>query len=140
MASHGPDISLAYLLEFVAKTESGRNPLPRSLEEFVGDLPEERLLCPVWAVRAYLGIMASIALRPRSLLISPRHPTLALSKNAMSFFLRQVILDAGAVEEGALPPCAHSVRAVATSAAFLRNLEIEPCFRLFIFPRHFVFS
>ena len=48
VASRGPDISLAYLLEFVAKTESERNPLPhsflvRSLEEFVGNLPEERL-------------------------------------------------------------------------------------------------
>ena len=44
VASHGPDISLAYLPEFVAKTESEWNPLPRSFlvrssEEFVGDLP-----------------------------------------------------------------------------------------------------
>ena len=50
-----PDLSLAYLPEFVAKTESERNPLPRSflvksLEEFVGDLPEECLLCLVCAV------------------------------------------------------------------------------------------
>ena len=36
-----------------------------------------------------------------------------------------MILDAGAVEEGDLPPRAHSVRAVATSAAFLRNWSVS---------------
>ena len=68
----------------------------------------------------------------------------------MSFFLQQVIVDAGAMEEGALPPMAHSVRTVATSADFLRNwlvskvlggyLETEPCVHVFLFPRYFVFS
>ena len=48
VASRAPDISLAYLSQFVAETESERNPLPhfflvKSLEEFVGDIPEERL-------------------------------------------------------------------------------------------------
>ena len=59
VAFHGPDLSLAYLLEFVAKTESVRNLLPhsflvKSLEEFVGDMPEERSVCPVRAMRVYL--------------------------------------------------------------------------------------
>ena len=57
----GPDLSLSYLPEFVAKTESEQNPLPRSflvksLLEFVGELPEECLLCPVRAVRSYLDL------------------------------------------------------------------------------------
>ena len=130
VASHGPDISLAYLPEFVAKTKSERNPLLRSflvksLEDFVGDLPEERLLCPIQAVRTYLSLTSSISPRPRSLLVSPRRPSRSLSKNTLSFFIRQVILDAGAVEKGALPPCAHSIRAVTTSAAFLRNWSIS---------------
>ena len=52
VAFQGNDISLSYVAEFVAKTESEQNPLPRfflvrSLEDFVGDLPEHRLLCPV---------------------------------------------------------------------------------------------
>ena len=52
VAFSGKYLSLSYLPEFVAKTESERNPLPRSflvrsLEDFVGDLPEDRLLCPV---------------------------------------------------------------------------------------------
>ena len=123
VASHGPHNLLAYLPEFVAKTGFERNPLSCSflvcsLEDFVGGLPEERLLC---SVGAYLAIMASIALHPHSLFVSPRLPPRALWKNALSFFLRQVILDADAVKEGALPTCARSIWAVATSAAFLRN-------------------
>ena len=52
MAFKGPDLSLSYLPEFVVKAESERNALPfsflvKSLMNFVGDLPEERLLCPV---------------------------------------------------------------------------------------------
>ena len=35
------------------------------------------------------------------------------------------ILNAGAMEEGALPPRAHSVWAVATSAAFFRNWSVS---------------
>ena len=108
----------------------------------MGDLPEECLLCPVRAVRAYLEHTSSIA---------PQRPTCPLVKNALSFFLRRVILDTGAVEEGAWPPRAHSVRAVATLAPFLRKWsvykvleaatwEIKPCFCLFLFPRHFCFS
>ena len=89
----GPDLSLSYLPEFVAKTESVKNPLScaflvKSLEEFVGDLPEERLLCPVRAVRTYLDITASLSPRPRFLFVSPRCPLWSLSKNALSFFLR----------------------------------------------------
>ena len=36
-----------------------------------------------------------------------------------------MILDAGAVDEGASLPLAHSVRAVAASAAFLRNWSVS---------------
>ena len=88
--------------------------------------------------------------RPHSLLISPHHPSCPLSRNALSFFLRQVILDTGAVVEGSLPPRAHSIRAVVTSAAFLRNWSVSkvleaatwqsnPVFTS-LFQRHFLFS
>ena len=55
----------SYLPEFRAKTESAVNPLPRSfcvcsLNTFVGDLPDELLLCPVRALRAYLSRTSSI--------------------------------------------------------------------------------
>ena len=43
----------------------------------------------------------------------------------MSFFIRQVILDAGAVDEGASLPRAHSVRDVAALAGFLCNWSVS---------------
>ena len=108
VAFQGKDLSLSYLPEFVAKTESERNPLPRffivkSLEDFVGDLPEDLLLCPARAVRIYLESTASIAPRSRALFVSPSCPMCALSKNALSFFLRKVIKDSGSVVDGSSP-------------------------------------
>ena len=61
----GGDLSLAYLPGFVAKTESESNPLPRhfllkSLKDFVGNLEEESLLCPVRALKFYLNATRDI--------------------------------------------------------------------------------
>ena len=144
VAFRGPDLSLAYLPEFVAKTESERNPLPcsffiKSLEEFVGDL-QECLLCPVCAVQIYLSLTSTLSPRPRSLLVSPRRPSHALSKNALSFFLRQVILDVGAMDEGALLPLVHSVRDAAASGAFLRNWSVSKVLEAAIWRSNPVFA
>ena len=93
----GDYISLSYLPELRAKSESASNPLPRSfrvrsLRDFVGNLPDELLLCPVHALWVYLHRTSSLSPRPRSLFVSPRTPNRPLSKNALSFFLRSVIL------------------------------------------------
>ena len=71
VAFEGHDLSLSYLPEFVAKTEFERNPIPRSflvrsLSQFVGDLPENHLLCPVQAVRIYLDLTSALSPQPRS--------------------------------------------------------------------------
>ena len=63
----------------------------RSLNSFVGDLPDELLLCPVRALRAYLARTSSLLPRPRTLFVSPRSTARSLSKNALSFFLRDII-------------------------------------------------
>ena len=97
----------------------------------MGDLPEECLLCPVRAARAYLEHTSSIA---------PQRPTCPLVKNALSFFLRRVILDTGAVEEGAWPPRAHSVRAVATLAAFLRKWSVSKVLEAVTWRSNLVFA
>ena len=55
----------------------------------MGDLPDELLLCPVRALRVNLARTASLPSRPRSLFISPR----PLSKNALSFFIWDVIAE-----------------------------------------------
>ena len=116
MAFQGDNLSLSYLPEFVAKTKPEWNPISCSflvqlLSQFVGDLPEEQLLCPVHAVCIYLALTSSISPRPRSLFVSPRRPSCSLSKNALSFFLRQVIIDADALWEGTSPQ-AHSILGV----------------------------
>ena len=62
----------------------------------VGDLPE-RVLCPVRAVRYLRWAARSVEFTPSRLFVSPSDPTQTLSKNAMSFFLRQFITESGAV-------------------------------------------
>ena len=132
----GSDAFLSYLPEFRAKTESAVNPLPRSfcvrsLNSFVGNLPDELLLCPVRALRAYLSRTSSVMPRPRTLFVSPRSTSRSLSKNALSFFLRDVISRAysssssSSAVSAPSSALAHSVRGVATSWAFARNASLS---------------
>ena len=79
----GEDVYLSYLPEIHAKTESSVNPLPQSfcvcsLNDFVGDLPEELLLCPVRALRVYLSHTA---------FISPPSFSLCFASFSLSFSL-----------------------------------------------------
>ena len=138
----GDDLFLSYL-----KTESVVRPLPRSfpvwsLRDFVGSLPDELLLCPARALCLYLSRTASLPSRPRSLFVSPRAPSRSLSKNALSFFLREAISEAYSSTGRSLPTrssssassstssrprssfCAHGVQGVAASWAFHRNAPI----------------
>ena len=129
----GQTIFLSYLPEFHAKTESESNALPRSfpitsLSDFVGNMEEELLLCPVRCLRRYIQVMSSLRPHPRTLLVSPRNPCRALSKKALSFFLREVITQASDSlgDPGpSIRPRAHSIRGMATSAAFLQNVSIK---------------
>ena len=94
----GGDLFLSFLPEFRAKSESEARPLPcsfhvRSLADFVGDLPDELLFCPVRALRVSLDRIVSLPSCPRTLFVSPCAPSRSLSKNALSFFLRSVIAD-----------------------------------------------
>ena len=127
----GDDIFLSYLPEFRAKSESASNPLPRSfcvrsLRDFVGNLPDELLLCPVRALRIYLHRTSSLSPSPRSLFVNPRTPTPPLSKDALSFFLRSVIFQSlpspasftSSSSSRSSSIWAHSIRGMATSAAF----------------------
>ena len=61
---------------------------------------------------------------PRRLFLSPRRPSQALSKNAVSFFLREVIQGAGAARPEVGSVRAHSVRGVSALAAFHKNWSI----------------
>ena len=76
-------------------------------------MEEELLLCPVRALSVYISRVEKLLPRPRQLFVSPRNPNRAISKNAISFFLREVISQAHGVGSGpSAPPHAHSVRGV----------------------------
>ena len=124
----GEDLVLYYDPFFRAKTESVTNPLPRSvivpsLSDFAGDLPE-RLHCPVRAVKYLRKAARSASFIPSRLFVSPRNPERSMSKNAMSFYLRQLIVDSGAVSS-ARPPRAHDIRGIATSLNYYSNLSLS---------------
>ena len=121
-------------------------------------LSQSRLLvlCPVpflsdpYVIFLAISLMNSFCVRsvlfviilPRSLFVSPRTPSRSLSKNALSFFIRDVIAEAYSASGSPLPsvPCssfhpsgsscsssflrAHGVCGVAASLAFLRNAPL----------------
>ena len=123
------DACLSYVPEFVAKTESISNPLPRSflvasLSDFVAGLDDELLLCHVRALRIYLDRTSSFSPLPHHHFLSPRRPSDASTKNAISFFLREVIHGAGAARPEVGSVRAHSVRGISTSAAFHKNWSV----------------
>ena len=122
--------SVVYVPEFLAKTESALRSLPRSfdipsLSDFAAGLPDELLLCPVRALSEYIVRTSSITNRPRRLVVSPRNPSRAMSKNGISFLLREVIVHSGASLNDAAAPRAHSIRGIATSSAFFRNWSLS---------------
>ena len=84
------------------------------------------------ALRINLDKSASFSPLPRRLFLSPRRPSRALSKNAISFFLREVIHEAEAGRPEVGPVRAHSVLESATwrsnsvfASFYLRDIQHE---------------
>ena len=98
VSHRGDDLVLHYDPFFLAKTESVSNPLPRSV-----------------IVQSLADFVGSV---------SPSDPKRTMSKNAMSFFLRQLITESGAVSS-LVPPRAHDIRGIATSLNYYSNLSIS---------------
>ena len=114
---------MSYVPEFVAKTETATRPLPRSFEvqsreHFAAGLPEDLLLCPVRSLSTYLARTSNIANRSCRLFVSPKCPSRAMSKNGISYMLRELIVQSGASSQSGQAPRAHSIRGIATSSAF----------------------
>ena len=80
--------------------------------------------CPVRAVRHLRRAARSAESTPSRLFVSPSDPTRSMSKNAMSFFLRQLITESGAVSSS-VPPRAHDIRGIATSLNYYSNLLLS---------------
>ena len=124
------DACLSYVLDFVAKSESLTRSIPcsflvRSLADFAAGLDDDLLLCPVRTLRIYLARVSSLSPFCRRLLVSPCRPSCPLSKNAVSFFLRDVISSAGASRPEVGRLRAHDIHSVSTSVAFHRNWSVS---------------
>ena len=123
--SSGDDLVVLYLPYFVSKTENSSNPIPSSFKipslfDFAYGLDEGLLLCSVRALRIYLKRTKGCSRRASSLFVSLKCPTRQNSKNAISFFLREVISGAGAIRSSEGQPLrAHGIRGISTSTLFL---------------------
>ena len=118
--------------EFVAKTESFSNPLPRSflvtsLSDFAAGLDDELMLFPVRALSIYLNRTSSCSPLPLHLFLFPRSPSHSLSKNAIFFFLREVIHGASAARPEVGSVIAHSVGAPLPRRPFTRIGLLPVC-------------
>ena len=126
----GGDACLFYIPQFVAKSESLTRSIPRSflvksLADFAAGLDIDLPLCPVRALCLYLLRARSLSPHRHRLFVSPRRHSRAMSKNAVSFFLREVISAAGAARPQVGSLRAHEVRSVSTSLAFHRNWSVS---------------
>ena len=63
--------------------------------------------------------------RSRHLFLLPRSPSHAVSKNGISYLLREVIFESGSCKEDGAALRAHSILGIATSSAFFKNLSIS---------------
>ena len=125
---------LSYVPEFMAKTDSATQRVPRSftipaLEELVGNDEAELRLCPVRTLREYVRRLRPLRDGCPRLFVSLRDPSRPLAKNSISAFLRKVIIrahrDCREEELAALRVKAHELRAVATSLRFKKNLVLQ---------------
>ena len=126
-------VCLRFVPDFMAKSElAGVTPrqfvIP-ALSSLVGDDPDELLLCPVRALQCYLELSASSRPGVQRLFVSLRAPTRAMSKNALAFFTRSVILDSFREVPDEVQRLtrvkAHEVRAVSSSLLFRKNRSLR---------------
>ena len=124
------DACLSYIPQFVAKSESLPRSIPRSflvqsLADFAAGLDIDFLLCPVRALRLYLLRARSLSPCRHRLFVSPRRLSRATSKNAVSFFFREVISATEAARPHVGSLRAPEVCSVSTSVAFRRNWSVS---------------
>ena len=130
----GEGALVSLIMSFRAKNDNKFKRLPRSflvkgLTQLVGP-EEERKLCPVRALRAYLARTKEFRQEQvENLFLAVKDPSRPASKNALAYFIKSTILEAYQnVSETTMKLCRvtpHEVRAVATSLAFTHNLALE---------------
>ena len=115
---------LSYVPEFLAKTETSSLIFDSVSAGFHGRCSRRAFVVPGPILREYLRRTSKFVNRPRRLFVSPR-PSRSMSKNGISFLLREVIVQSGASSEEVATLRAHSTRGIATSSAFFKNWSIS---------------
>ena len=128
------EMRLSYIPGFRPKTDSSCHPVERSflipaLPSSVDGEMADTLLCPVRALREYLDTTSSSRPGVSRLFVSVKDRSRPMSKNAVSYFLRQAILLAcrGLSDEVRTfsKVQAREIRALASSTLFKRNLSLS---------------
>ena len=114
------------MLEFVTRTESISNPLPRSflvasLSDFAAGLDDELLLYHVHALRNYSEKDFLFFSSSSSPFYVPWEPFSGFAEDCHFFLPTRGILGTGAARPEVDSVGAHSVKGVSTSAAFHMN-------------------
>ena len=125
---------VSFVLNFRAKNDIKFKGLPRNflikeLSSLVGQ-EEEALLCPVRALRTYISrTKDKVGPNMSRLFVSPRNPRRPSSKNAISYFIKELVREAHRSLCPELMPILkvkiHELRAVSTSVSFAHNLSLE---------------
>ncbi|XP_068207439.1 uncharacterized protein [Palaemon carinicauda] len=125
------EITFKFVPSFVAKTQN-----PRFESFTIPAIPnegnqEDLKLCSVRVIRKYLKRTAKLRPSIKNLFVSWGKTKKIISKNTVSFWLRQVIMQAYSNEGISVPgkPRAHDVRDLSTSLAFEKNMSVAQVLR-----------
>ena len=142
-------MTFSFVPDFVAKNQDPSVFDPRfesftipSLRDFSGGDQDEMLLCPVRAVRQYLRRTRNFRPELPRLFLSTGRRRKMVSRNTISFWIREVIRRAYA-SSGEDPPLrirAHEVRGIAPSAVFRRNFAVGQVLRAGVWSRQTTFT
>ncbi|XP_068250378.1 uncharacterized protein [Palaemon carinicauda] len=130
------EITFKFVPSFVAKTQNPSVWEPRFESFTIPAIPNEGIqedlkLCPVRVIRKYLKRTANLHPSIKNLFVSWGKSKKNISKNTVSFWLRQVIMQAYSKEGLSAPgkPKAHDVRGMSTSLAFEKNMSVAQVLR-----------
>ena len=146
--SHSRDwgeVSFTFVAGFVAKMQDPSSSAPRFEGFTVPALPNTstnhngRLLCPVRAVRCYLGRTAAHCLRCEWLFVIAGRSMKEIAKNTVSFWLRRMISKAyQLLGMSVLDPLlrARETRGIAPSLLFKKNFAVDQVLKAGTWHRH----
>ena len=143
------EVSFSFVPGFVAKIQDPSSLAPRFEGFTVPALPNVRnnrngrLLCPVRAVRRYLGHTAAHRPRCERLFVTAGRSKKEISKTTVSFWLRKTISCAYELAGTDLPvpaPWARETRGIAPSLLFKKNFAVDQVLKAGTWRRHTTFT